>query len=205
MALDTYSNLKDEIADYLDRQDLDTQIDTFIDLAEARHKRELRVREMIKRGAASVSTSVRYLALPAGYLQMKTLRLLTTPVTRLQFINEDEMTRQINSATGKPKWFTIGEEIEFDRVPDDSYTAEMIYFAAPTALSASNTTNLILTNYPGLYLYGALLEAEPFLDNDQRIPTWQSMYDQTLMRSNKNFLKGQYVGTLVERRIGDRP
>ena len=46
MALDTYANLKTEIANYLNRTDLTSYLDTFIDLAEARHARDLRVREM---------------------------------------------------------------------------------------------------------------------------------------------------------------
>ena len=46
MALDTYSNLKTEIASYLNRDDLTTNIDTFIDLAESRHAKDLRLREM---------------------------------------------------------------------------------------------------------------------------------------------------------------
>ena len=46
MALDTYANLKTEIANYLNRSDLTEHLDTFIDLAEARHSRDLRVREM---------------------------------------------------------------------------------------------------------------------------------------------------------------
>ena len=40
MALDTYTNLKTEIANYLNRDDLTTNIDTFIDLAESRHAKD---------------------------------------------------------------------------------------------------------------------------------------------------------------------
>ena len=42
MALDTYDNLKTEIASFLNRDDLTAQIDTFIDLAETRQARTLR-------------------------------------------------------------------------------------------------------------------------------------------------------------------
>ena len=41
------------------------------------------------------------------------------------------------------------------------------------ALSDSNTTEQMLTNNPDVYLYGALLEAEPFLMNDERVPLWE--------------------------------
>ena len=45
MALDTYTNLKTEIASYLNRDDLTSNIDTFIDLAESRHAKDLLLRE----------------------------------------------------------------------------------------------------------------------------------------------------------------
>ena len=201
MSLDTYSNLKAEIASYLDRSDLTSKIDTFIDLAEERHHTELRIRGMLKRATAPCSTTVRYLALPTGYLHMRILRLMSTPVTRLQFVNEDEMTRQIQSASGKPVWYTIHEEIEFDRVCDSAYSAEMIYYAKPTPLSLTSQTNTVLTNHPSLYLYGALLEAEPFLDNDERIPVWKAGYDLALASANMSDRKSRHVGTLVQRPV----
>ncbi len=46
MALSTFSELKTEIANYVDRSDLTDQIPTFIKLAEARINRLLRVRIM---------------------------------------------------------------------------------------------------------------------------------------------------------------
>ncbi len=32
--------------------------------------------------------------------------------------------------------------------------------------------NWLLINHPDAYLYGALMEAEPYMKNDQRIATW---------------------------------
>jgi len=205
MSLDTYDNLKAEIADWLDNDDLTSRIDTFIDLAEEHHRHNLRVREMIKRATASCSTTVRYLALPTGYRAMRILRLMTATVTRLQFVNEDEMTRQIVSSSGKPKWYTIHEEIEFDRVCDSEYSAEMIYYADVTPLSSSNQTNPILLKYPSLYLYGSLVAAEPFLDNDERVATWKGLYEEFLGSANMSDKKSRHVGTLVSRPIGARP
>ena len=53
MALDSYTNLKAEIADWLDRDDLTARIDTFIDLTEAKLAREIRVRAMLRRADAA--------------------------------------------------------------------------------------------------------------------------------------------------------
>ena len=44
-----YASLQAAVADYLNREDLTTQIQTFIQLAEAKFNRELRVRDMLIR------------------------------------------------------------------------------------------------------------------------------------------------------------
>ncbi len=40
---------------------------------------------------------------------------------------------------------------------------------------ATTPTNWLMANAPGVYLYAALLEAQPFIMNDQRLPVWASM------------------------------
>src|SRR5262245_23910878 len=118
--LDSYTNLKTSIIDHLDRDDLIGYVDDFIDIAEARHKREILVREMIARAQASLTG--RFLALPTRFIKMKTLRLLTNPVTVLTEINLHEMNRERDATTGKPTFYTIHEEIEFDVTADSAYT-----------------------------------------------------------------------------------
>jgi hypothetical protein len=200
MSLDTYTNLKAEIADWLDRDDLTSRIDTFIDLAEAKHAREIRVRAMLKR--AQATTSGKYMALPAGYRAMKILRLLTSPVTVLEQCNETELTRRAQDAQGKPEVFAIHEEIEFNRTPDDAYQAEMIYYCKLTGLSDNNATNWLLTNAPDLYLYGALSAAEPFLDNDERLMTWKTLYNEAAQAINLEDQRSRTSGPQIAKTRG---
>jgi hypothetical protein len=58
-------------------------------------------------------------------------------------------------------------------------------------------TNPILTAYPDLYLYGALLEAMPFLADDTRLATWQAMYQQTLDYIDHKIKEQEYSGSPV--------
>ncbi len=202
MSVDTYDNLKTELANHLDRDDLATGIDTFIDLAEARHKREIRIREMVTREALTVAD--RQEALPSGFLEMIHLRLLTSPVTVLSEVNIYEMTRQRLESTGKPsKYVLYGNEIEFDKSPDASYSGEIIYYKEVDPLSVSNTTNDILTRAPDLYLYGALLAAEPFLMNDERIQTWTAFYSSAMDAINA--MDKKLAGPLVSKVVGATP
>ena len=62
--------------------------------------------------------------------------------------------------------------------PDASGKAEVIYYELPQLLDDTAQTNWLTDHAPNLLLYGALLEASPFLKNDERIAVWQGMYDR---------------------------
>ena len=178
MALDTYSGLKTSIADYVNRDDLTSIIPTFITLAEAKFNRKLRVRQMIKRATATIDTQ--YFAYPTDWLQAKEFILNTNPITYMEFVTDrqsNELRQNNIIAVGKPTYYTIiGTQIEVIATPDSSYTGELTYYGKIPALSDSNTSNWLLAYAPDLYLYGALLEATPYLKDDERLATWSQLY-----------------------------
>jgi hypothetical protein len=182
MALDTFSGLKTTISDYLNRDDLTSIIPSFITLAEAKFNRKLRIRQMIKRATATIDTQ--YFAYPSDWLQAKEFQLNTSPVVRLEFVTEfygDELKENRYISIGKPVYYTIiGTQIEVIPVPDTTYTGELTYYAKITELSDSNTSNFLLTYAPDLYLYGALIEASPYLKDDERLNTWGQLYANSL-------------------------
>jgi len=182
--LDTYEGLKNQIAEHLDRDDLTDQIDTFIDLAESRHRREVRIRQMLEREPLFVRH--RYVDPPARLLQVKHLRLLTSPVTVLTELSPFDMTRERHEETGKPEFFTIHQQIEFDRDPDANYRGELIYWRAPEPL-------------------GALAAAAPYLAHDERLSTWATLYTDARDRLNAMAIAQQRAGPLVSRVVGRAP
>ena len=195
MALDTYDNLKSEIASFLNRDDLTANIDTFIDLAETRHARDLRIREM-----EAVSTSITTVAgtqsydLPTGYLELRYAMLQTSPYTMLQYMSPADFFRVYNEGegTGMPVYYTIvGKKIYLGHSPDSANVLELGFFQRATALSSSNTTNDILTNFPDLYLYGSLAETSPFLMQDERLAVWSSLYKEGVRTANESAQRGR--------------
>jgi len=198
MALDTYANLKTEIANYLNRTDLTSYLDTFIDLAEARHARDLRVREM-----ESVDTSITTVAgtqsydLPTGYLEMRYVTWQSNPYTFLAYMTPPDFFRVYNAGegSGSPSYYTIvGSKIYLGKQPDAANVLELGFFKRPTALSSSNTTNDILTYFPDLYLYASLAESEPFLMNDERLPVWAGLYKEGVNSANNSASQGRTSG-----------
>ena len=182
MALDTFSGLKTTIADYLNRDDLTSIIPSFITVAEAKFNRKLRVRQMIKRATATIDTQ--YFAFPSDFLQAKELQLNTNPITYLDYVTQnqgDYSSANEYITVGKPvKYTIIGTQIQVIPTPDTSYTGELTYYGKIPALSDSNTSNWLLAYAPDLYLYGALLEATPYLKDDERLATWSTLYANSL-------------------------
>lgn len=180
MAISNYSELKSAIADWLDRTDLTDSISDFITLAEARHKRDFKLRRMETRVTANTIADTEYYTLPDQYVAMRNIQLNTDPKTSLEYLTPEQMDRiYAGSMKGKPRAYSIiGNDIQLRPIPDSAYEIEILYFKHFTALSDSVPTNEMLTNHPDIYLYGSLVEAEPYLQNDKRIQTWASFYDR---------------------------
>jgi hypothetical protein len=72
--------------------------------------------------------------------------------------------------------------------PDAAYNFEVLYYERIQPLDATNQTNWFTIYAPQALLYGSLLQAMPFLKNDERMPMWQQQYDaimQTLIAEDK--------------------
>lgn len=68
--------------------------------------------------------------------------------------------------------------------PDQAYPFEYAYLQLPAQLSTSNQTNWLTDYAPDVLFYAILLEAVPFLKNDERIPVWENAYARGLASLN---------------------
>ena len=182
MALTTYTELKASVADWLNRSDLTAAIPDFISLAEAQIERTLRTRQMIVR--ANASFNVEFGATPADFLEVRSFKLSgTNPPTPLSFMTIDALDAESTkfTASGRPKFFgVVGGQFRLVPTPDTNYATELTYYAKLSKLSASVATNFILSASPDIYLYGALLQAAPYLQDDNRISVWATLYERAL-------------------------
>jgi hypothetical protein len=208
VALTSYSTLKSSIADWLNRDDLTSVIPDFISLAEAQIERRVPTQKMVKRANATIDTP--FSALPSDFLSAKSLVLTSTaPVQPLVFLTEDELDskKYVYRTTGKPIYFAlVGNQIEVLPAPDTSYTAELTYVATLAKLSDSNTSNWVLERHPDVYLYGTLLQAAPYLRDDERVGMWASLYaqaidDMILQNERAAFSQGRMAMTVKPTRV----
>jgi len=194
MAIDSYAKLQSELSDTLNRTDLIADVTEFsggtiegavqrgISKSERRCVRRLRTREFETSTAFSLSAGVETSQIPTDFASAK-LFTLTSPVVSV-LVGKD-LTQLINdfpsTAAGTPNSFApYGTNFYFRRVPDSAYTAKLFYYSIPTPLSGSNTSNVLLTKYPDLLFYGALLELTAHLEDDGRIQIWKGLFDEAV-------------------------
>jgi len=212
MPFNSYSDLVTSIDNWLgQRVELQPVYPDFIMLAEQRMYRELRVREMIRRAKALLNDTWEWL--PWDFIKMRrvtaypgqTGNTAHLPV-RLTGMSPGQLEAAYNATTTYPlpEAYTIeGLQIRFGPAltpqdvpegvldPSPYRNFECVYYARFGHLNLADpntgvipTTNQILQAYPELYLYASLIEAEPYLIDDQRLAVWKGLYDEALNRVN---------------------
>ena len=210
MALDTVQNLRAAVKRQSHRNDIDdAQVNDFIDQAESEiYANEfdiLRVREMDTRSTATTSTTVRFLELPDNFLEMRRLSILLgsgdTPDVTFRAPNQI-----IVKPSGRPKFFTVTSQLEFDRIPDTAYDVEMQYYQSAEPLTDLAPTNFVLTTYPNIYLYGTLWALFLWTMDEQRATYYRNLFLGAIRGANKGTKKGAYGPTpQMMANYGSRP
>lgn len=204
MALTTYGGLKTSIADWLNRSDLTSVIPDFVTLAEAEMKRRLR------RATESTTIYVAYanmngpsdmaepieLHLSTGTPSLdKPLRLCTPEMIA-------ERRARADGVTGRPDSYAFYDgQLQFAPTPDQSYDGILLYAQQLTALSTDESYNDVLLEAPDAYLFGALLQAAPYVEHDERIAVWQLKFDNAIEQLNEMRERESYGAGLKEARL----
>lgn len=186
-----FSTLKTAAMAWMNRTDAaDADIEGYIQMAEARINRDLRVKEM--EASATITTDTDGAAnLPSGFLQFKAVydsdRLVVPHVAPEAYILTE---------TGGSKVYTIlGGGFRLAPADDESLTA--IYYKALTALTSSNTTNWLLTAQPDLYLYGVLAAWSAYIEDDAGLARWDASFNRCLAELMASERRDRYSGPLA--------
>lgn len=205
MSLDTYTNLRTAIGTHLNRTDLSASDDITADLitlAEAKFSREPRLRYLTK---ATVSISADDYALPSGFRELVSLyHDGSSYYGPVNICSADQLSKHkgLLGDTGVPSWAavigTANPTLRFAPEPNTSYEFKLVYSSTirGNELSDSNTSNWLLDLAPDIYLYGALAEAEAYLQEDQRIQIWKSLLEEAYRQYHLDQQRREFGGTL---------
>ena len=170
-----------------------TQINTFIQQAEARIYNTVQIPSLRKNVTGSLTANNKYLACPNDYLSTYSMAVIKSDGTYEYLLNKD--VNYIRQAypnpgdTGLPKYYALfgsrlndPNELSFilGPTPDASYATELHYFYYPESIVTAGTTWLG-TNFDSALLYGSLLEAALFMKSDADTMTvYKSRYDDAM-------------------------
>jgi hypothetical protein len=192
MALSTYSDLKSATADWLERSDLNPRIPDFIALAESRLNRLFRGRMNEVNAALTATPGLRTITLPATFSEAVSVHL--GGCDELRFI--DPALMEVHTTAGRPDFWAIdGGSLVFERPADQAYAITLRHLRK-FALSDAEPTNPILTDYPDLYLFGALLEAAPFLRDADLMALFQGRFDIAMQEATNKENQSRAHGKL---------
>jgi hypothetical protein len=157
MSITTYSELKTAIANWVKRTDLTDRLPEFIALAEDSFNSALRLSGMEE--VTTYSTTGRRTALPADFLEMRSLEYSGSPLVLMPFGSPEYISAIVHEDTAGIPWAFSIRGTELEVFPAGSYDFTLHYWQKIPALSDSNTTNFLLSLHPLIYLYGSVLQA----------------------------------------------
>jgi hypothetical protein len=179
VSFDTYANLQAEIIAWSDREDLAAKIPQFIMLTEkAMDIRKLKVKEQLVDVVGYVDSTTPTIAFPnAPFTEVwqavptgSWTGDISAPVVEsydgkpLERLSTLMLLNQNQANLGVPQYFCDTPTSTAWRFwPLAPYEITVTVYGKTIPLSDTNPINAILTNYPHLYLYGALAEIERYL------------------------------------------
>ena len=176
----TRGELETLIAAYMHRTDLGPYIPGFIELAGQRIGRTLRSQAnetVVELGITEPNT-----ALPDDYRGMRSVLSKQDRGPRvLSAMSPTQLARY--TSNGTPAFYCI----QGKTITVQPFTAGVIildYWAEPAALPATTSTNAVLTAYPYLYLYAALVEASVFVDDTEKAGNMAGVFNNEITEVN---------------------
>jgi len=197
--LTNYTELKSNIADFMHRADLGDIIPTFIQLAESKIANNIKGRKLSTSVTTTLTAGVETLALPADYVSMQSVVILSNPQVVCELISDHQLANYNSlGRTGIPQFYNIvGDNIYFSLKPDYNYSVKLTYETKLVSLSNLVPTNFILDNYPYLYLYGALIEGSIFANDLTQVQLYQQKYDDAIYEVLRKFGEESWSGNVM--------
>lgn len=205
----TFTTLKQDVQRYLERGNtlasdpiVFEQIPRLINLAERRIARELKVEGFINVVTGTLSAGQSVYPKPDRWRDTVSMNIGTGATGNNRKILFSRVYEYLRSywpnalETDTPLFYSDYDYSHWllAPTPDAEYPFEILYYELPPLLDESVQTNWITEYAPQLLLYGTLVEATPFLKNDDRIPVWQSMYDRAAA-----MLNGEDLAKILDR------
>jgi hypothetical protein len=189
MPITNYTELQQAIVDWTHRADLAAKAPDFIRLAEDVIYTDLDARAQDEFVTLTTVANQETVTLPSNFMSMKSVAIgSSTPHSTVDYRAPDQYRQEFqDDSTGVPRIYTIvGGLIYLRPIPDQAYTLNVFQEARIPALSASNTTNWLLTQSPMVYLAASMIQALIYVQDEAGIGKWTAAYKQGIDGVNTN-------------------
>jgi hypothetical protein len=183
----TYDSLVENIQSYLERSDAATleKIPLFIMLAEQIIASQIKFLGNLTVNTSTMTATQAVIDKPARWHKTVSMNVVVAGSRTPVLLRKYEYLREYwpdPAANGVPKFYCDYDYTHWmvAPTPDDDYVFEVLYYERLQPLDSSNQTNWFTTYAPQALLYGTLLQAMPFLKNDERVQLWQALYQQSM-------------------------
>jgi len=198
MPFTNYGELRQAIAGWLNRSDLDTVIPDFVTQAEATLNKILRTRYMVVESNPNLTVGANQdrAALPAGLIDI--LYVVDSGNAAHTLVKQvpDWMARQQRlrlKTPGVPLYYAIiGGNMLVCPVPAADTSYRLSYYQEIPPLSGDGSSNWVLAHHPDLYLYTALMHAAPYLADDART----ELFGQSIVKMVQSLIANNQTTTL---------
>lgn len=196
----TYTGLTASIASWLKRSDLTAAIPDFVALCEARIARDLKLRRQWTGASIVFASNVQSMPLPADWLRFERVQVQNGRVLDLKtprMLVERDATYTVVSGPSYPDAYGIeGSNIVLPPT-SGGVTLDVAYRARIPSVIGSSGVQGLLQEHPGIYLWGSLAEAAPFLIEDERIAVWEGKYAADVQSAQSADTAAEYSGSTL--------
>ena len=178
------ATLETAVGDYLARSILTTFIPNFVQNAEGKIYRTLRLLDMETAFTGTITSGV--IALPTRYVALKHAYVDQANVQLLDRVSAEVIYRAhpVRSNSGIPTMISEEAGSFIFGAAGEGRTITGTYYKYYEPLRTTDP-NWVVTNVPHVLLYGALLESAPFIQDDPRLATWQRLFDESIALLSK--------------------
>lgn len=205
----TFQELQDDVAGWLNRQDIYSRIPGWTRIVETEIAETLRARCMVVSGTQAIDAPI--IAMPPNFATMESIR---DQQTGELLVLKDEWSGHYSSSTvgtyranapymPSTQYRLVEKCVEFlphpqiPNPPDPNWQPQIVlmrWYAKPTPLVNPADTNPVLEELYAVYLYGVIKQGAIFELDDDRAQQMDALWQQAITRGNLWKQQSDYSG-----------
>jgi hypothetical protein len=201
-----YSEILDLAKSYADREndvEINSKMDSFFRIVEARVNRSLKHQKMSSRVTINSIADQTYYGLPADFDGLREIQITdgTSCVTTPSYHSPEQINNRVNGPSPGIAYNILADQLQIQPAQDGA-VIELVYYQTLLPLSSGNITNWLSELYPDCYLFGLMVEINAFVKDPQTAQIWDTRFKESISEIDLNDQITRWSGPSLQVRIG---